>query len=264
MIDILKKAAYAAGKIQRQYFQKKLPISYKSSKQDLLTKADLESQKIIQEIIVSEMVKNGFKKNEIGFIGEEKLMIKGKHLFIIDPIDGTTNFALGIDLFGISIAHFIDGKAGEGLIYLPVKNELYFAIKGKGAFENKKRLKIEYKKLDECLLSTYISKMEKQREQGLNYIRNIFPHIRALRIYGSIIVHSTMLVKNKIQADLDFNLGIWDIAAAKILMEEAGASVVNIQGKPLLFDFNNPDKFYQSISCHPKLLPDLLKYIKNE
>src|SRR3990167_1043046 len=121
MINILKSAATEAGTILLNYYKKNLTLNYKTSHKDFYTIADVESQKIIKEVITKLLVKKGIKETEIGFIGEENLSVgkNAKHLFVIDPIDGTTNFASGFDFFAISIAYFHEGTLTTGLIYRP-------------------------------------------------------------------------------------------------------------------------------------------------
>jgi len=111
MLDILELAARAAGEIILSYFHKESHITRKTSHQNLVTEADTSSQAIIKKIITDSLEKRGMSENEIGFIGEENLKTVGtKHSFIIDPLDGTNNFASGLDYFCISIAHVVDGQ----------------------------------------------------------------------------------------------------------------------------------------------------------
>ncbi len=260
MIDILKKAALAAGKVQLHYFKKGISVSYKTSHHDLVTKADIESQSVIKDTILKEMIKKGFKENEIGFIGEEKMDIKGKHTFVIDPIDGTTNFASGIDLFAVSIAYFKEQKLMAGLVYQPVHNIIYFANKGKGAFKGKHKLSVIYRNLKESLASVYLSSYKEERIKDIKIITRVCPLLRGVRILGCYVIDSALLAENRLQLKFQSRANLWDMAAVKLLLEEAGATVTDYSGKPVVFELNAPDKIYQTISCHPKLLNEILKY----
>lgn len=136
MITILEKAARGAGGIVLSYFHKESHITRKTSHQNLVTEADTSSQAFIKKMITEAMIQRGISGNEIGFIGEENLETKGtKHTFIIDPLDGTNNFASGLDYFSISIAHVEDGAVKDGVIYWPSRDILYYAVAGKGAFK---------------------------------------------------------------------------------------------------------------------------------
>src|SRR3989338_1819234 len=101
MIDLLQKAAREAGEVLMKYFNQGVKANYKTSHKNIVTEADLTSQKIIYNSIISGMLRKGYKKNDIGFIGEENLNISGKHKFIIDPVDGTSNFASSYGYFCI-------------------------------------------------------------------------------------------------------------------------------------------------------------------
>src|SRR3989344_8589889 len=117
MIDVLKTAAIEAGTILLNYYKKNLTLNYKTSHKDFYTIADVESQKTIKETITKLLVKKGVDKCEIGFIGEENLNTASnkKHLFVIDPLDGTTNFTSGFDFFAISIGYFYENELMAGL-----------------------------------------------------------------------------------------------------------------------------------------------------
>lgn len=260
MIDILKKAAHKAGAIQLDYYKPDLPITFKTSHQNLLTKADIESQKIIRSTILSEMEKKGYKKNEIGFIGEENLEVKGKHLFVIDPIDGTTNYASGLKDFGVSIAYLKNNKIEAGLIYLPSYKADYTAYFGKGSYKGKKKLSLKYKTIESSLLATNVSSNEKERNEFLKAIPKLYPHTKGIRITGAYVVDSALLVENIFQLHISFRAKIWDFAAAKIIIEEAGGCVSDFSGSPINLELYNPHKSYKTIECHPKLLNDILKF----
>ena len=134
MLDILKKAALEAGEIQKKYFRSaELDVTHKTDHQNIVTKADKESQDIIEKTILFEMEKIGIDASDVGFIGEEDLTSDGRHLFIIDPIDGTSSFASGIDYFCCAIAYAKDGELLAGCINRPITGDMYCAEKGKGA-----------------------------------------------------------------------------------------------------------------------------------
>src|SRR3989344_315870 len=179
MLDIMKQAATEAGNILLNYYKKNLTLNYKTSHKDFYTIADVESQKIIKEVITKLLVKKVIKETEIGFIGEENLSVgkNAKHLFIIDPLDGTTNFSFGFDFFSVSIAYFLDGLLTAGLVYQPTNKSYYYATKGKGAFKNEKPLKLAYKLLKRCLLSGLISSKPEIYTKLFKIYENLYPHV---------------------------------------------------------------------------------------
>lgn len=264
MISTVQKAAKEAGNLLVKYFKKGVSPSYKTSHQNLLTQADIGSQKVIQSSLLKSMVAKGFKKREIGFIDEENLDIKGKHTFIIDPLDGTTNFACGIRYFCISIAYAYNNQIKAGVVYNPLEDVFYLAGKTRGAYKQvgrkQEKLKIQPKSLKQCLAGTFITTKKQYQNQIYSVIERINPQIRAIRIMGGIALSFCQLAENIFNVYFEAATNIWDIAAAKLIVEESGGTVVNWQGKKLSLDFNNRRKSYQIIACHSKVLPAVLKF----
>jgi len=267
MIDILRKAASEAGEKLLFYFQKELKTTEKTSHQDLVTKADLEAQKIIEECINALMVEKGFNKHEIGFIGEESLNTKGKHLFIIDPLDGTNNFASGFNYFCVSIAYLYDGILTAGLIYQPYTNTYFFAEKNKGAYRvtGKERInmRIKYTDLKDSLIATYITSNPSLLNKIVSAILKLNIVSRGIRILGSCcldLMHFSDNANN-INVMIHANPRIWDIAAAKLIIEESGGVMTDWKGKPTLLDLDTPSRSYQVLVCHPDNLKKLISHI---
>lgn len=259
MIDILQKAAKNAGRVILDYFLTEISVFHKTSHHNLVTKADFASQKIICQTIIKLMQARGYRKSQIGLIGEENLNIKGKYQFIIDPLDGTTNFASGIDYFAISIGLLKDGKSIAGVVYNPISNVFYIAEKNKGAYKiiDKKILKLSYKfkKLQNCILATYFTSDRKLRKKQLKIIEKIFPKFRGLRASGSVVLDLCRSAENTLNIIMDIHCSIWDFAAAKLIVNEAGGKLTDWQGQEIDYDLKNPEKTYQILASHPKNIP---------
>ncbi len=265
MINILKTAATEAGNILLNYYKKNLTINYKSSHKDFYTIADIESQKVIKETIAKLLAKKGIKESEIGFIGEENLStgINKKHFFVIDPLDGTTNFAFGFDFFSISIAYFYDGVLTAGLVYRPTTKDFYYAQKNQGAYKNSQLLKIIYHPLKQCLLAGTISSRPNKYPQQFKSYQSIFPHISGFRSLFCITLDICLLAENIFNIVVNGHTFIWDVSAAKLIIEEAGGIMIDFKGLSVNFDLNNPRKAYDVISCHPKLKNEILTFFGN-
>jgi myo-inositol-1(or 4)-monophosphatase len=211
------------------------------------------------------MIKKGYKKKDVGFIGEENLNTAGRFKFIIDPIDGTNNFASGIDYFCVSIGFMQDYKLLVGLIYKPTENLYFFAEKNRGAYvvrnNTKTRLALKPQLLKDCMLTTYLHDDKNIRKKEIVLIKHLFNHVRAIRIYASIALDLCNLAYNRLQVVVSAKYNIWDIAAAKIIIEESGGKFVDWKGKDPIFYLNEPNKIYQLISCHPKILSEVLKFL---
>jgi len=264
MIPVLKNAAYLGGKVLKNYFKKQLTISEKFSHQDFYTQADVAAQSTIKESIISQLVKKGVKESDIGFIGEENLIITGKkHLFVIDPLDGTVNFASNYGHFAVSIGYFENGKNKAGIIYHPISRDAYCVVKNKGAFKNNERLKIEYRPLKECLTNAYISSRPDIYHRLLKLHEKILPKIRALRNLNCMTLDAGFFAENIFQILINGHTYIWDIAASKLLIEEAGGVIFDFKGNPVDFNFKNPRDPYEIIVSHPKLKDSLMEIIKS-
>ena len=189
-----------------------LQVSKKGPK-DFVTKTD----KRVEKILIDELSKS--KKN-YSFITEEtgKIINKNKNIFwIIDPIDGTTNFLHGIPHFAISVALQADDEIIIGLIYDPIKNEVFYAEKDNGAYINNLRIRVSNKSnLDECLFAS-----------NCEGIKLIYPKLN-LRNTGCAALDLAYVGCGRFDGYFHDKINLWDVAAGKIIIEEAGGKVNNI------------------------------------
>ena len=262
MIDIMTEAARAGGKVLLSYFQKELQISHKTSHQNLVTQADVESQKIIQATIVKLMKAKGYQEEEIGFIGEEgNLRVKGKFTFVIDPLDGTSNFASGIEFFGVYIALLVDRELQAGVMYAPVFDEIYFAQKDKGAYKEKNsrvnKLELAVKPLKEQILGTYFTSDTKKRDNTNKKVFQLAKHLRGLRCYGGI--SGIMLLENYCNIYVEGSPKLWDVAAEKIVVEEAGGKVCDWNGQEISLHIDQPHQSHEVIVCHHSQIKEIVR-----
>src|SRR5438874_2059403 len=124
MLDVLETAAREAGDVLLSFFRKELVIKAKSSHHSVVTDADIASQTLIKESLLAGAIKQGLTESQIGFIGEEEGMnTQAEYTFIIDPLDGTNNFASGLDIFGVTIALAVNREVTYGVLYLPTRHE---------------------------------------------------------------------------------------------------------------------------------------------
>lgn len=260
MIDVLRKAALAGGKVLSKYQGQKIDVGYKDDFRFVVTKADTESEEIIYQTIVSELSKKGISREKIGFIGEEKLNEQGDHLFVIDPLDGTVDYTIGFPYYAISIAYFYKKVLTAALVLNPNDNTIYFAEKSKGAFQEKNgqvtKLKILPQNLQKVVLGIFLIE---DQHKILSYFDDIT--LTYLRI-GSVVLELCYLATNLFGATITGNAYIWDIAASILIIEEAGGKVLDWQGKQLKFDFVNSKNTYRLVAAHPKILPEILTVIQ--
>jgi len=271
MLDIIKKAALRAGEIQKKYFRStKLTITHKTDHQNIVTQADKKSQEVIIETILSEMKQKGIGESDIGFIGEEDvsldsnpLTIEGAHQFIIDPIDGTSSFSTGIDYFCCAIAYVKDDKLQAGCIHRPITDQMYYAEKGMGAYLQTKndRKKLNVRDIPSQDLMIFTEIFKSFSEPHVQVIEQLMPKYRSVHINGAIALDIAMVAENICGfAMVDTGPWIWDLAAAKIILEEAGGGLYDWKGNELKLDFTTRNKQYPVLACHPKRRASITKY----
>ncbi len=218
-LNLMIKAAEKASKsVIRDFGEvEKLQVSKKGPR-DFVTKTD----KLVEKIIIDELSKS--KKN-YSFLSEEIGSIKNKdreNIWIIDPIDGTTNFLHGIPHFAICIALESNQEIISGLIYDPIKDEMFFAEKNKGAFLNNHRLRVSNKNsIEDCLFS---SNHEGVKFSNLN-----------MRYSGCAALDLAYVSSGRLDGFFHNKINLWDIAAGALLVEEAGGIINNIK------DYKNDD-----------------------
>jgi myo-inositol-1(or 4)-monophosphatase len=236
-LNIMIKAVEKASKsIIRDFGEvEKLQVSKKGPR-DFVTKTDRHVEKILIEEL------SNTKKN-YSFITEETGTIKNKdkeNIWIIDPIDGTTNFLHGIPHFAICIAHQSKNEILSGLIFDPIKDEMFFAEKDKGAFLNNQRLRVSKKNsLDECLFS---SNHEGLKFSDLN-----------MRCSGSAALDLAYVASGRLDGFFQNRINLWDIAAGTLLIKEAGGIVNNIDK----YDINKINIKASSDAISAKMLQKL-------
>ena len=236
-LNIMIKAVEKASKsIIRDFGEvEKLQVSKKGPR-DFVTKTDRHVEKILIEEL------SNTKKN-YSFITEETGTIKNKdkeNIWIIDPIDGTTNFLHGIPHFAICIAHQSKNEILSGLIFDPIKDEMFFAEKDKGAFLNNQRLRVSKKNsLDDCLFS---SNHEGLKFSDLN-----------MRCSGSAALDLAYVASGRLDGFFQNKINLWDVAAGALLIKEA-CGIVNDIDK---FHINKIDIKASSDAISDKMLQKL-------
>ena len=239
-LNIMIKAAEKASKsIIRDFGEvEKLQVSKKGPR-DFVTKTD----KNVEKILIEELSKT--KKN-YSFLTEETGTIKNKdteNIWIIDPIDGTTNFLHGIPHFAISIAHQFKNQIISGLIFDPIKDEMFFAEKDNGAFLNNKRLRVSKKtSLDECLFSS--------NHEGVKFSD------LDMRYSGCAALDLAYVASGRLDGFFHNNINLWDVAAGFLLVQEAGGIVNNI----IEFEVNRINIRASSDSINDKMLKCLIDF----
>jgi myo-inositol-1(or 4)-monophosphatase len=164
-----------------------------------------------------------------------------EYLWIVDPLDGTTNFVHGFPFFSVSIALAHKGEVIVGVVYNPLSNELFVAEKGKGAYVKGKPMRVSKEsKLIESLIGTGLpadrSGALPVNLQGLNYL---CPKVRNIRIAGSAALHLAYVAAGRLSGFWEIGLNAWDMAAGALLVTEAGGSITDTEGNPYRLGVRN-------------------------
>lgn len=248
MMDFALKTAEKAGRIALKHFRKAGRVSFKS-RQDILTIADVEVEKLIKKEI-------GKHFPEHGILAEESGRKRGNdYLWVIDPIDGTVNYAAGISFFSISIGLTHKEKPILGVVYDPFHQEFIYAEKGRGAFLNGKRVKIgDETDLINCVVETDLG--HKRSLLVARRVKALVPVTRAVRLFGSASLGLSYVALNRAQAYVHNDIQPWDVAAAYIVIKEAGGEVLNFEGKLWqLYDRT-------VVASNKHLVREFLRYVK--
>ncbi len=230
-IEVAIRAAEAAADVLLKHFRG--PLAVRGGKSpDLVTEADLESEALVKRIIRDAFPDHSILAEEAG-LSESG----GDFLWIVDPLDGTTNFIHGLDQFAVSIAHYQAGKCQSGVVHRPVTGDWFVAIQGGGAWRNGVRATVSpADELNRALLGVgfYYDRGEMMRAT-LDTMRVFFEEgIRGFRRMGAASLDLCMVGCGQLAGYFEFELSPWDFAAGQLFVNEAGGRVSDCAGQPLL------------------------------
>ena len=239
-LNLMIKACEKASKILIRDFGEleNLQVSKKGPK-DFVTNSDKKTEKVLINELTKNKKKYSILSEEIGFIKNDD----NDYVWVIDPIDGTTNFLHGIPHFCISIGLKFKDEIISGIIFDPIKNEIFYAEKNQGAFFNNHRIRVSKRKnLDDCLFATNKNGFS---STDLN-----------ARIFGSAALDLAYVASGRIDGYFQNGLNLWDIAAGTLIVKEAGGIVNNYD----LEKTNNIKLVASSENINQKMLKRLNKF----
>lgn len=226
MKSLMLKAAKEAGKIILKYYGNYGKLKFKNPR-SLLTKVDLLSDAKIKSIIGKKYPKHNFITEESGFTDKGS-----EYTWIVDPIDGTTNFTSKIPYFAVSIGLARNKEIVMGIVYNPCTKETFFAEKGKGAFLNSKRLRVSNKSsVKDGLLAFCLPSDIRASQKTFSILSRNFGHFRGVRDPGSAALNMCYVAAGKFDFFLSLSLNSWDVAAAFLVVEEAHGRVTNLKNE---------------------------------
>ncbi len=229
-LDVARRAAGRGGAVVSGWFGRDAPMRAKAPG-DFVGEADLESERAI----VAE-IRAAFPDHAI--LAEESHAgdAAAEHLWVVDPLDGTTNFAHGIAHVAVSVAYYRGGRPECGVVYNPMRDDWFTAAAGRGAWHNGRRARVAASpKLDEILIGTgfYYDRGAMMRAT-LAAIDDLFGHgIHGIRRFGTAALDLCMVGTGSFGAFFEYELAPWDFAAGRLFVEEAGGKVTTCRGGDL-------------------------------
>jgi myo-inositol-1(or 4)-monophosphatase len=219
---------------------------------DYVTRVDRTAEKIIIETIHAVFPDHHFLAEESSHEAGQK-----EFLWIIDPLDGTTNYIHGYPQFSVSIALQHSGKIIVAVVYDPVRNEFFTAEKNSGAFLNKRPIRVSNNSLPDSLISTgFPFRSKKHIDKYLELFKNIFNRVSGMRRAGSAALDLAWLAAGRCDGFFEIGLSPWDIAAGSLLIHEAGGIVTDFGGGPDYLLTGN------IVACTPALHKEILNEVK--
>ncbi len=241
-------AAREAGRIQMLHFGHSHPVEYKSEFNPVT-----EIDRLCESAIV-EMISDAFPEHDI-LTEESAFQGKGSQWkWIIDPIDGTTNYLHGFPCFCASIGLEVEGEVRLGVIYIPPLDELFYAEKGKGAYLNDERIVVSpVDRLSKSLICTgFPYDVHEHADFYLRYFRQFMTKSFAIRRPGSAAIDLSYVAAGRFDGFWEFKLHAWDVAAASLLITEAGGKLTNLQGQP--FDIYSEEILASNGLIHEEMI----------
>lgn len=233
-------AALEAGRIHRRYFRKQ-PVIRKKGPIDLVTAADLETEEMFRGLVAAR-----FPDHAV--IGEETPSAVdpagASHRWIIDPVDGTTNFAHGLAMFCVSIGLEIDGRVDVGVVFDPIADELFTAERGAGARLNGARIAVSSTSgLTDAVVST--------GRREVPTFAAFVTKAMAVRRFGAAALDLSYVACGRLDGYWEAGLYAWDIAAGALILEEAGGTITALDGSPL--DLSRGDLIASNGTVHAEM-----------
>lgn len=229
MIRDIEQIAREAGEVVRNGFGKHLDIQFKTGESNLVTQIDKAS-----ELLIVNFVKKNYSSH--GILAEEGSNVKGSsdYLWVIDPLDGTTNFAHGLPIFSVSIGVQKNNETIAGVIYDVMKDELYSAEKGSGAFLNGNKINVSKNSIltQSLLVTGFPYDINDNPEHAFERFTALTKASRGMRRLGSAAVDFCYVARGIFDGFWEIHLHPWDMAAGMLIVEEAGGKVTDFESNP--------------------------------
>ncbi|MCM3593424.1 inositol monophosphatase [Brevibacillus borstelensis] len=261
-VELAKQVAKEAGTMIKNRRESRFTIEEKGNAFDVVTELDKASESLIRKRILEAYPDHAFLGEEESFANHHtfvKSLAKADEtpfLWIVDPIDGTSNYVQRIPGFTVSIALASKGEVIVGVVYDPSQDELFWAEKGKGAFVNGKELKVAgTEDVARSVIATGFPSTPLMREAVLKGIGELGPRCQTMRVLGSAALHLAYVAAGRLTAFWEYGLNAWDVAAGTLLITEAGGQVTDMAGNS--YKVSTPHVVGSNGQIHRELLTRL-------
>ncbi|MCY1704829.1 inositol monophosphatase family protein [Pannonibacter sp. SL95] len=256
LLNVMVQAAMKAGRsLVRDFGEvENLQVSRKGPS-DFVSAADRRAEEIIRNELTKARPGYGLLMEESGEVEGDD----GQHRWIVDPLDGTTNFLHGIPLFAISIALERQGQIVAGVIFNPVMDELYTCERGRGVFMNDRRLRVATRNaLPDCLIGTGLPFLGRgDHGRALKELRHVMPEVAGIRRCGAAALDLAFVASGRLDGFWEHGLNAWDMAAGLLMVREAGGFVCDVNGKDTMLESGS------IVAGNEFVRAQLLKLLKN-
>lgn len=247
--------AREAGNILRERYTTFTVWRSKGDRGDIVTEVDEESERYVIDRIRRQYPNDRIISEESGEVAAGE----GEMVWVIDPIDGTRNYMLGIPFFCVSIGLARGGVPWMGAIYDPMHDEMFFAERGKGALRNGERIRVsEEDSIEDSIISVSWVRRKVDRTKFLKYIDELSRDTSYFRRLGSAALVMAYIACGRMDGYLQAGLNPWDVAAGLVLIEEAGGVVTDFGGRPIDLRKKNIEIVTGNPKIHSILLKDVI------
>jgi len=239
--------AREAGALLATYFERHVPFELKGEF-DLVTEADRASEKLVVERLQSRFPSHGIVAEEGGgHAGTSEFR------WYVDPLDGTTNFAHTLPIFNVTLALEQAGEMLVGVVFDPIRQEMFTAERGAGAYLNNRRMRVSAaKRLEDCLLCTGFPSRRRHMSINVHFYHQLAMATHGVRRTGSAAIDLAWVACGRLDGFWEFGLNPWDMAAGRLMVAEAGGQISDMHGQPHLLD--TPQLLADNGLLHEQLL----------
>jgi myo-inositol-1(or 4)-monophosphatase len=233
MLDFALDTARQAGDLLRAYYSQRHVIGKKASDIDLVTEADLASEQLIIDAIRARYPADEILSEE-GTGDAQELLATAPRLWLVDPLDGTVNYAHGYPAWSVAITFAVKGSPVVAVCFDPLRDEVFWSERGKGAWSQGRRLQVSSaSKLGDALVATGFPYLRASlAENNLPEFGRVMPRVRGVRRGGSAVLDLAYVAAGRLDGYWERYLGPWDWAAGWLLVTEAGGRVTDVNDAP--------------------------------